>query len=203
MITYFGARRAERVLSQYKTLVLEYWDAQPPDDRDWMTRDCARPENEASLRIREQVIHLFPEANTCANRLGVAVIAHSYPAPAVGGPVIPLNILYGAVDQDEGHARMPRRQILDTIDRCLATATLLREKLFWTQILNPVWWVTEVVAYVIRVPFLILRRAGLPATVEESVWGHVVKVLILIALIVASVHWGINVSARDLIHLLK
>jgi hypothetical protein len=146
---------------------------------------------------------LFPEADICAQRLGVPVIAYSYPMPAVGGPVLPVNLLYAVMNDNQGHRPLSQQDILDAINRCLATATATRKKLFWTQLLNPVSWVTEIIAYVIRIPFLILRKAGLPASVEESVWGHIMKILFFVLLLLASLRWGLKLSAKDLLQFVK
>lgn len=196
------ARKAEKIFAEYKMSVLAYWAAQPKGIRIGRY-DGPTPENQKSFLIREQIIHLYPEANACANALGLNVMAHSYPAPMIGGPVIPVNYLYAAVDPDQGHSRLAERDVLDTINRCLATATATRKKLFWTQLLNPVWWVTEIIAYVLRVPFVILRRAGLPASVEESVWGHVMKVAFFVALVLASLHWGLKLSPKSIMDFVK
>src|SRR5215469_3631734 len=199
MATYFTARKAEKVFTKYKALVIGYWDAQPPDNRGWMGRNAPAPEGQESIALREQIVSLYPEANSYANALGLSVTAHNYPPPAVGGPVIPVNLLYGAVDRDAGHSRLPKQTVLDTINRCLATATATRKRLLWSQLLNPVWWATETIAYVLRIPFVILRKAGLPASVEESVWGHVIKVAIFALLVLASLHWRLKLSPKNLI----
>src|SRR5215469_3397718 len=138
MATYFTARKAEKVFTKYKALVIGYWDAQPPDNRGWMGRNAPAPEGQESIALREQIVSLYPEANSYANALGLSVTAHNYPPPAVGGPVIPVNLLYGAVDRDAGHSRLPKQTVLDTINRCLATATATRKRLLWSQLLNPV-----------------------------------------------------------------
>ena len=161
------------------------------------------PADAASMAMREQIICLFPEANTSANRLGVSVIAHSYPAPIVGGPVIPVNILYAAVDNNEGHTPIPKQRILDTIDRCLAQAVAVKKQLFKHQLINPVWWVTEIIAYVLRIPFLILRRAGVPAKVEESLWGNIFKVMFFIFMVWLSLRYGLNLTGKDILNWIK
>lgn len=203
MATYFQAAEAVKVFTEYRRLTLAYWDTQPPDNRGWMGRDLPVPENEESLRIRQQIIQLYPLASTSANRMGVPVTGQSFPAPIVGGPVIPVNLLYGAFDRNQGHSQLPQQDVLDGIDRCLAQATTVKKHLFWHQLVNPVWWITEVIAYVLRIPFVILRRAGVPASVEESIWGNIVKAVFLLILILISIRWGLGLSAKDLLSFFK
>jgi hypothetical protein len=204
MATYFQARKAVKVFTEYKRLTQAYWLVQPPpNEQAWMAPDMPAPENAASRAVREKIILLFPEANTLANRLGVGVMAHSYPAPAIGGPVVTVNVLYAAVDNNEGHQPLPEQRILDTIDRCLAQAITVKNDLFRHQLINPVWWFTEIVAYVLRIPFLILRRAGVPAKVEESIWGNIFKVLFFLLMVWLSLRYGFNLTAKDILNWIK
>lgn len=203
MSNYFQANEAVKVFTEYKRLTLAYWKAQPKDRRTWMTRDLPAPQNEESRALREKLMHLYPEANTSAHRLGIAVTAQSFPAPMIGGPVLTVNLLYGAIDQDQGHSTLSTDMIMDNINNCLAAATAAKKKLFWHQLLNPVWWFVEIVAYILRIPFMILRRAGVSAKVEESIWGNIVKVLFFIALIMISIYWSLDISAKDLLHFVK
>lgn len=203
MATYFQAGKAERVFERYRQLASDYWDAQPPDTRTWMSRDLPREENEASLALRSQLIELFPEANWCARDLRLSVMAESHPPAAVGGPVIPVNLFYAVVDRDKGYRSLSQQEVYDNIERCLAFATATKKRLFWRQLLNPIWWLTEVIAYVLRIPFMILRRAGVPASVEESIWGHVVKVAFFIVLVAISIYFGLDLSGRDILHAIR
>ncbi len=204
MLTYFTARKAEKVFTEYKALVVAYWKAlESSPELKMRGRSLPRAENHDSATLREQIAHLFQEAEICARTLGLSVTAQSYPAPMVGGPVLPVNVLFAAIAPREGHSTIPRQTVLDTINRCLGMAARRRKELFWRQLVNPLWWATEIVAYILRLPFLILRKAGLPAVVEESIWGHVVKVAVFIALLLASLHWGLKLSAKNLLDFVK
>jgi len=204
MATYFQARKAVKVFTEYKRLTVAYWEAQPqPGEHAWMAGNLPAPENEESQRIREQIIALYPEASTSANRMGVPVTGQSFPPPMLGGAVIPINVLYGAFDRKQGYGDMPKQDILDGIHRCLAQAIAVKKALFWRQLVNPVWYITEIIAYILRIPFLILRRAGVPTTVEESIWGHIVKILVFIAMILIGLHFGLNLSAKDVLNWIK
>lgn len=117
--------------------------------------------------------------------------------------MIRINLLYGAFDRKQGYGQLPQQDILDGINRCLAQAIAVKKHLFWRQLLNPVWWISEVIAYILRIPFMILRRAGVPANVEESIWGHIVKVGVFIAMILIGLHYGLNLTAKDLLGWIK
>lgn len=204
MATYFQAAKAVKVFTEYRRLTQAYWQAQPPLGRDaWMNADLPAPENEESQQIREQIIALYPEASTSANRMAVPVTGQSFPPPTIGGPIIPINVLYGAFDRRQGYGLMPKQDVLDGINRCLAQAVAVKKTLFWHQLINPIWWVVEVIAYILRIPFMILRRAGVPAKVEESIWGHIVKIVVFIVIVLIGLHYGLNLSAKDVLNWVK
>jgi hypothetical protein len=203
MATYFQARKAVKVFTEYKRLTLAHWAARPKNTRTWMNADSAMPQNAQSRAVREQLMMLLPEAQTSARLLGVAVTATSYPAPMIGGPVLTVDLLYAAVDQYQGHSTISCDVIMDNIVKCLASAQATEKKQFYHQLVNPVWWLTEIIAYVLRIPFLILRRAGVPAKVEESVWGNIFKVAFLLLMIWLSLRYGFNLTAKDILNWIK
>ena len=161
-MNYFEARRAERLFREYRKLALEYWNARPPDERDFFdTLSEKAPDSIESVRLREQINLLYPEVNDIAMRLGVSVVFKTYPAPAIGGPVIPVNVLLSVVDQEMGHKPIEKQMILDMIDRCIGTAEVVKRRSL-KRLLIPWYWLIDVPAIIVRFPFLILRNAGLP-----------------------------------------
>ena len=140
-------------------MALEYWSEKPNDSRGRIERHrgISAPQTEESRRLREEINHTYPGLQQYAEELGVAVSVTSYPAPAVGGPVIRSNLLGLVLDQYAGHSRVPREQVIDAINRCIGAAKAQRERLLWRQALNPFWYIVEMFAFLLRVPFLILR----------------------------------------------
>ncbi|HEY4678795.1 MAG TPA: hypothetical protein VIJ01_16635 [Candidatus Angelobacter sp.] len=203
MATYFQASKALRVFQEFNRLCIAYWNARPEDTRSWMSSDAPAPQNAESMALREQLMRLLPEAYTSARQLGVPVTAQSFPAPMIGGPVVNVNLLYAAVDQDQGHGTVSLHLIMDKVNECLGKATNLKKQLLWRELLNPIWWIVEVIAYVLRIPFMILQRAGVPAKVEESIWGHIIKIGVFIAMVLIGFHYGLKLSPKDILSWLK
>lgn len=203
-MNYFKARRAEKLFRKYKELTLAYWKAKPPDERDWfeVQGGVEGPESTESQQLREQVNLLFPEVNILASRLGIGVIFESYPAPAVGGPIIPVNVLLSVIDQEMGHRRLPEQRILDLIDRCIGTAELTKKEAL-QRLHKPWYWIIDIPAFLIRIPFLILRAAGLPRAIEENIISQVIKVVLLIATFIVLGYFGFRASLSDLVNLLR
>jgi len=200
-MNYFEARRAERLFREYRTLALEYWNARPPDERDFFdTLSEKAPESLESVRLREQINLLYPEVNDLAMNLGVSVVFQSYPAPAIGGPVLPVNVLLSVVDQEMGHKPIETQMILDMIDRCIGTAKVVKRRSL-KRLLIPWYWLIDVPTIIVRFPFLILRNAGLPATVEENIVSQVIKAILVIVILAIGAYFGIQIGVSDLLKL--
>ena len=200
-MNYFEARRAERLFREYRTLALEYWNARPPDERDFFdTLSEKAPESLESVRLRKQINLLYPEVNDLAMNLGVSVVFQSYPAPAIGGPVLPVNVLLSVVDQEMGHKPIETQMILDMIDRCIGTAKVVKRRSL-KRLLIPWYWLIDVPTIIVRFPFLILRNAGLPATVEENIVSQVIKAILVIVILAIGAYFGIQIGVSDLLKL--
>jgi hypothetical protein len=52
--------------------------------------------------------------------------------------------------------------------------------------LNPINWIIFIPAQIIRIPFLILEKAGLPKEIEENILSQIFKVFLLFLLILTS-----------------
>ena len=160
-----------------------------------------RAESGKSLALRQQINLLFPEVDVLAHELDVDVTWQSYPAPSVGGPIIPVNILLSVIDQNMGHGFLEETQVLDVIDRAIGTAETVKRRTF-RRMMNPLCWPIDVSAFVIRIPFLILRKAGLPASVEENVISQVLKVLIVIGALSIAAYLGLQEYVGKILNLL-
>lgn len=199
-MNFFHAVMAVFRFRQFKVLALKYWNAQPPDDRDYYVRTSGvkAPESSGSIDLRQKINLLLPIVTNDAERLDAPINYTSYPAPAVGGPVIPVNILFCVVDQDMGHRPLSKQEILDAIDRCIGTAKTVRRHAFWRLIL-PWYWIIDIPATIARIPFLILRQAGLPPKVEENIISQFIKFLLIISMIATASYFGVKITFPDLL----
>ena len=195
-MNYFRASEAEQLFCRFKELALQYWGAQPPDSPRW--NGAKRAESEQSFALRQQINMLFPEVNNLAHELGIGITWQSYPMPAVGGPVIPVNMLLSVIDQDMGHGHIEKAQILDVIDRAIGTAELVKKRAF-RRMVNPVFWPIDLAAFIVRIPFLILRKAGLPASVEENVISNIIKGLMTLAILLLTAYLGLEKHIGDIL----
>ncbi len=179
-MNYFEARRAERLFLEFRALVQRYWQNRPVDRRDGFAkaRGEAQPERPESREFRVQIAARIPEIKLLANELGTHLIYQSYPAPMMGGgPVIPISIFDAIVNRDLGHKPLSEDVILDGINQCIGAAAAERRRAGW-RLANPFNWFVSGAAYLLRIPFIVMREAGVPPKVEETIAAHAFKVLL-------------------------
>lgn len=181
-MTYFEARRVEALFKEYRALALAYWAAltpAPESPHAWMAGPGGRrpTETEESLALRQKISLKLPEVVHWANRLGVGVTGQSFPAPAVGGPIIPFNLLTCVVDQSIGHTSVSTNNVLDAIDKCIGAAGFVKRQLL-ARLVKPWCWLVDVPALIVGWPFAIMRKAGVPAKFVEGTSAQVIKAVL-------------------------
>jgi hypothetical protein len=102
----------------------------------------------ASRDLRRDLIMLEPEVILFANKIGAGVTGQSFPAPAVGGPVIPFNLLAHVIDQNVGHKHVSRQTVLDAIDRCIGAANAVKRRIGF-RLIKPWCWLVDVPALMV------------------------------------------------------
>ena len=95
------------------------------------------------------------------------------PPTHMSGPSIPFDFFGQVLDSRVGYGTVTPEEVLNAITQSLSAAEHIKNQLLWRQALNPVWYLTITVAYILRIPFVILESAGLPKDVEKSIWAHI------------------------------
>lgn len=178
----------------------EYWDSLPRQQMaNGQISDLG--DSEKSAKLRKEILHLLPYVTEEADVLGISHRVRSYPAPIVGGPVVSVDIFNAIVDPNQGHHRIDQKKIIDCVEKAISTARKRqKEALFHS--LCPWNWIIDGCALVIRLPFLILRRAGLPPKVEENIISQVIKVVSVIAIIAYVAYKGLKLDLGPLLKLI-
>jgi hypothetical protein len=114
----------------------------------------------------------------------------SYPAPAVGGPVLPFNMLAAVTDQWVGHTYIPRQEVADAIDRCIGAARLKRKTIGW-RLVKPWCWLIDLPALVVGWPFAVMRKAGGPSAIVDGPGAQVLKAIITALLWLVAVAFAV------------
>lgn len=205
---YFAARRAEAVLKTFRSLTLSYWEARPPPRQrvlpsleDLMGADAQSEPREAAA-LRSQIEHLVIPAQRAAESLGAPTGWTLH--PPVGSARGPMSVdVFTAVVNPQMIPTPPsRRMILSLINEAVGAAEEAR-RAARNRALSPWWWIVDWPAAALRVPFLILRAAGVPRKVEENVVAHIAKILLLLVTAWLAAAKGLNISVSDLTSLLK
>lgn len=200
-MNYWQAKRCYDVAVEFEKLTKEYWSILPQQHASVLVK-FKYDDNEESAVIRMKIAHLLPLVEKAADSLGVSYIAQSYPAPAVGGPVLPVNIFHSVIEPEIGHSILDRQLITDTIVRVKVVAQQEIKEQF-IHMLLPWNWVIDLCALIIRFPFIILERAGLPREIENNIVSQAIKIVGTIILVSFLIYKGVSLSGASLAELLK
>lgn len=186
--TYFKAIKAARMLREFRQLAENYWSETPelPSGPGWQ-RGVLRAEALRDTPLRARLNRVYPPLSALLDELGVQ---HN-----------DLWFLPLVVDQEYPGGCMPRQKIRDALERCAGQVESLQTRFRWEQLLNPVWWLREGCAMIVRFPVTVFRAAGMPEKFEHQVWAYVVMVVWGAALFGLALLLGIRLTARDLLHM--
>lgn len=150
--------------------------------------------------VRRSVAKGTLRAERIARQFGIPIIFESYPAPAVGGPVIRQG-MFSAILQDMSHGGQVTNQMIDdamnqTIGECEAQVT--RE--FW-RLINPIYWIKEIIVLIIRIPFIIVQASGFDVSkIEDHFFAKAFKLFEVIAIIYILIRLGMEKeSIKDIL----
>jgi len=199
MHNYFKIRRYREDFERIRDLMYEYWSKLP--NQQLHQGQISYEDSEESAIVRKGIVHLLPYVNEGGDALGIAYVVQSYPAPVVGGPILPVNLYRSIIDPTLGHKTIERTMIVDTIERSISIARKSEKEaiIHW---LCPWNWLIDGCALIIRLPFLILRSAGLPPKVEENIISQVIKVVSVIIIIGYVAYKGLKVDIGQLLKLI-
>jgi hypothetical protein len=194
-MTYLEARRIEGLFKDYRQLVVNYWAAVEWIDyggHGWMAGAGAPlfRDTQTSLPLREEIARLLPQMEHWATKIGAGVRGSSYPTPAVGGPVIPFNLLACATDLWVGHRYVQRQDVLDAIDRCIGSAGFVKRRIL-ARLMKPWCWLIDVPALIVYWPFAVMRKAGVSDKIVESTGAQIIKAILTTALSVIVFAWTV------------
>jgi hypothetical protein len=220
-MSYWDARKDLRLLQDYKQTVQDYWAEKANVNR--IIGESGYPKHrtprEVGLRInqqtapyrqrvaplRERIAILTPRVTNLARRLGIGTGVTSFPAPAVGGPVLRFDI-FDAILRDPSHGavvgeRIPEQDILDKLNAAIGAADE-RVKTEWHHLINPLYWIKSLFIFILRLPVNLIGLAGFNISkFEEHFWGKLFNLLWIAAMIGFLVWLGLGKA--DLIDLVK
>ncbi len=198
MYKYLKIGQYRKHIERLSTLMHEYWDSLPRQEMANGQISCLGDSGK-SVGLRKEILHLLPYVIEEADVLGISHRLHSY--PIAGGPVVSVDLFDAIVDPNKGYRTIDRKKIIDCVEKAISTARKRqKEALFHS--LCPWNWIIDGCAWVIRLPFVILRRAGLPPKVEENIISQVIKVVCVIIIIAYVAYKGLKIDLGLLLKLI-
>ena len=200
MYNFFKIRKYQRQFEQLKCLMYEYWASLPRQEMsDGGTKLLG--DSDRASDLREKIVHLLPYVVEAANTLGISHTLRSCPPPITGGPVIPVEIYKCIINPKQGHNPIGRQLIIDKVEESIS-ASRKRQNEALVHWLCPWNWLIDSCVLVVRLPFVILRRAGVPPKIEENVIAHLIKIVFLIIIVTYLTYKGLKLQDIDLTQLL-
>jgi len=182
----FQVKKAIKVFETFENNLSEYWDIQKlAQDSYSRGRKTSRQEEENKLQsLRQQLSWLLGKALYYEKLLNISTHLIMFPPANIGSPSIKNSAFNWSLIYANSHPSLvPRKEaILDAIRVAITNARILHKK-SWIEVLNPVNWIVLILSWIVRIPFLILRQAGVSSKVEENIISQAIKVLSMIGLI--------------------
>jgi hypothetical protein len=141
--------------------------------------------------VRQRLAVGMSRAVRVGHQLGIPTDLWSYPAPAVGGPVISVNV-FEATLNDPSHSGVDKQLIIDTLNRTVGEGD---EKVCAERrhVLNPAWWLWSVASFILRIPFILISTTGLRIEkFEAGAGGIILKVVEAVAIAYVLVKLGLQ-----------
>lgn len=162
-ITIFENRKRVRTLTAFRQKAQQWAQGNRQDDA-------------ATAELRREINGALFDARKFTTFAGVGVTGQQFPAPAVGGFVVPVDLftdIFGPNRIIGGHGRL-----IDSIDRAIGVyesdkgAATIRT-------FNPFWWIGQALSWVAKTPFMIVSAAGFDTSkIEESLTGKILRLVV-------------------------
>jgi len=132
--------------------------------------------------LRQRISANINEITRIAQELEVSYIMTQYPAPAFGGPVLDVNVFRAILQQNTGR-EIPESAISDALNELLGECKKQISKEFW-KLINPFYWILELLKFVLRIPFLVVSATGFNISkIEDHFLARIFKLIYLILLL--------------------
>jgi len=199
---YFQAKSDLKFIEDFRKAVLRVWEFEnkveeeakrftsiPSEYQSIIQKEASKLEG--YQKIREQVAKGILRADRIAHMRGIPIELESYPAPAIGGPIIPIR-LFHAILRDTSHGGIDKQWILDALNQTNAECEEYA-KLEYRRLINPAYWIKEGFMFIIRIPFMLINVSGFDVSkIEDHFFAKVFKLLEIIALIYILIRFGIQ-----------
>jgi len=150
--------------------------------------------------IRKSVAQGVCRAQGLSSLHGVPTQLVSYPAPALGGPIVHLGI-FEAILTDTSHDGVGQQMIYDALNKVVGACEDEKERAL-RELVNPFHLVKNIVLMILRLPFMLIEATGFNVSkFEDHFFGKSFKLAMLLGLV-----WGLlalGFEKADLVEIIK
>ena len=184
-MNYIEARHAHEFAERYREDARQYremWLARQPNVS--YRREAATTDDEAALATS------LNERNTRMKYLcSVMGVAINY---GYGSRTMMAGVTGNFVDEFTDADHGPTENAVAALDKCCGALREERRR-SKVRLLSPWHLAVDVLGIVVRLPFLVLRAAGMPAETERSAWASYVKIAEVAFLCLIATAFGVKV----------
>ena len=210
-MSYIQARSDLRFMQEFREAVLELWQFEDqaierlksqgaslssrdrkPEERQKLIQSEASKTRDYQ-QARDQVVKGVLRANRIASRLGVPAELECFPMPAMSGrmPIIQLSC-FDAIIRDISYQGVGRQEIYDVLNQTIGECEA-RVALELRHLINPLYWIKELLVLVIRIPFLLVEASGFDVSkVEDRFLAKAFKLFEIAAIVYILVRLGLT-----------
>ena len=152
-------------------------------------------ENYAGLR--DYLSQNMERLKSIARKHSISVEMHSYPASMIGSRIIPINV-FDSVLENNSHGDIDFQTVHDKMQAVIGACNE-HERSEFSALVNPFHWFKEFLFSTLRIPFTLIKATGFDVgKIENNVFGHIARAVILIFVIWVLMNW-LGFSKEDLI----
>lgn len=209
--SWLQAKSDLRFMNEFRSLVHSLWAKEDAASKGG-TRPIARgfteyqqviqaraSENPEYTALRDRIAKGMTRAIRLAHRHAAVVDISVAPAPAIGGPIQPINLFY-TVLRDTTWDGVGRQWVDDSLAQTVGACEAQVAKSF-RQMVNPLCWIKEALVLAVRLPFILVSVSGFDVgKVEDHALGKLFKLLELAAIAYLLIAFGFShADLKDLL----
>ncbi len=193
-VNFFKAHKDLRLILRYKELVIRLWEFESEAEKKiwrgssepWIHQKKIQAVSNIKpgyKEIRQELSKIVNDVARIPYRYGVPIVLTSFPAPAVGGPIVETNI-FTSVLHDDSHTKIDKQIVFDKINEVIGACEREIRKGF-LRLINPFYWIKSLFVFVIRLPFIVLQTSGFNIDkLEDHFISKLFKLIMFLVIIV-------------------
>ena len=150
--------------------------------------DAKEKDTEAAQKARSELNRLAGAVDESLERIGCGVFMAAAAPPVIGGPIVEVHV---ARELFNVYARkvlgVHPKQILDMLEQGMGAYERITRRAF-LNLFNPLWWLKELLSFIVSLPFYLLGISGFDQQrIEQSTAAKVLKLIMAVLVLIATI----------------